>query len=107
MFKKESIKDFFNFKSLITESILKYLFIGCAALGALSAVIAILASWYGAVNMIRYNFGIFLLTLVGSPVLAVIGLAIYLVFLRLTFESVLIRFLTYRELKQINEKVKD
>ena len=107
MFKKEKIKEFLDFKFLITESVLKYLFIALGGLAIISTVFVILASWAGAFSIMRYSFGTFLMTFIGAPVVGIIVLVLYLLLLRLGFESILVRFLTYREVKQINDKTKD
>jgi len=104
MSKKERIKEFLDFKTLITEVVLKYVFIALAALGALVAVVSIFSGWIAAFSAIRWDFFRFLGLFFGTPILSVIVLVVYLFFLRIGFESVLIRFLTYRELRQINEK---
>jgi len=101
---KNKIREFFNFNFLVTESILKYFFIAVTVLSVMGAVVGIFASWIGAFAMIRYNFAAFLVSFVGMPIVIVIGTAFYFIFLRIAFESILIRFLTYREVKQINDK---
>ena len=101
---KQKVIDFINFKSLITEKILKWVFLVLAALMTLGTVIAIFASWVSAFRVIRYSFIRFLGQAIGVPILAVILLAISLVILRIAFESLLIRFLIYRETKELNEK---
>ncbi|MCL2072039.1 MAG: DUF4282 domain-containing protein [Oscillospiraceae bacterium] len=104
MSKKGKIKDFFCFKSLITETILRYVFIALVALATLGSIVGILASWVSAAAMMRYNFFMALLTFVGVPILIVIALALYVVFMRIGFEAILVQFLLYREVKQINDK---
>ena len=104
MFKKENIQDFLNFKSLITEKILKYLYIGVVGLMALGSVIMILVAWVNSFKIIGRNFMGFLTQFVGTPIIVVIGFALFVLFSRLAFEAVLIHFLNYRELKKLNEK---
>jgi len=107
MFKKEKIKDFINFKTLITESVLKWVFLVVIALAALGTIIMILGAWIGAVATMRWNAGAAIGTIIITPILGIIGFAVSALFIRLGFESLLIRFLTYREVKQINEKTKE
>ena len=107
MFKKESIKvtikEFFSFDTLITERVLRNLFIFVTVVAIVATFIGIIAGWVAAFALIRYRFGSFLFMFVGTPVIAAIGLAITLFLMRLSFESVLIRFLLYREVKSIND----
>ena len=114
MFKKDNILEFLNFKTLITEVVLKWIYIVLSALGIIGTFIAILVSWFGAFtalgmigNHFATAFGLFILGFLVTPVGLLIGLAVSLLFLRIGFESLLIRFLTYRELKQVNSKVKE
>ena len=101
------IKNFFNFKTLITESVLKFLYIGLSILAVIATLIGIVGGWISAFAMMANDsVGMGLLTLIGSPIIGIIALAIYLFLFRLLFESVLILFLTYRELKEINSKTK-
>ncbi|MCL1789171.1 MAG: DUF4282 domain-containing protein [Oscillospiraceae bacterium] len=105
MTKKSKIKDFLNFKSLITESILKYVFWVTLALMIIGAIGWILVSLGSAVALIGNGYGFRgLLMLVGMPILILIGLVLSVIFLRIGFEAILVRFLIYREVKQINEK---
>ena len=106
MFKKESIKDFINFKLLITETIWKWAFLVLAAIGAIVAIIATFAGWASAFAAITWNFGVFLGLFVGAPVLSIIAFVFYVFLLRIGFESLLVRFLTYREVRELNEKTK-
>ena len=107
MFKKENIKDFLDFKTLITERVLKYVFIAVGGLATLSTIIMIFSRWADAFRSLKYNFSSFLVQLVAAPVIGIIALVITLFALRLGFEGILVRFLLYREVKQINEKTKD
>ena len=107
MNKKMNFKDFINFKLLITESVVKWLFIIFCVLSALATVISIFIGWFGAFQVISFNFGYFLLAFIGTPIIAIISLFFTIFFFRLACESILVRFLTYRELKEVKEKMKD
>ena len=101
---KQKFNDFINFKLLITEKVLKWVFLVLVALSALGTVIAIIASWISAFRIIRYSFGSFIGSFIGMPILFIIGFAIGIVLLRIGFESLLVRFLIYRETKELNDK---
>lgn len=99
---KEKIKEIFDFKALVTESVLKYVFIGLLGLAALGGIFSILSSWVAA--FASGDIFMLLFLFLGTPIAVVIGFVVYAVVLRIILESILIRFLTYREVKQINEK---
>ena len=101
----EKFKSFFYFKSLITESILRYVFMGLCALSAVTSVIGIISSWVGAFNVLRWSTTAFLSGLIVVPILILVGLAVSIIIMRIMFEAVLVRFLIYREVQQLNEKV--
>lgn len=103
---KQKVKDFIDFKLLITEKILKYFFMVLAGLSALATVISIIVSWIDAFEFIRFGIDRFLNYFLLMPILSVLALAVVLVVLRIAFESILVRFLIYRETKELNEKTK-
>jgi len=102
MFGKQSFKDFLDFKVLISEKFMKYIFIALSALSILGTVGFILFSWYGAFTIIRYSFKTFLWLFLGMPILSILGLVVSLILMRMGFEIVMLLFLIYRELKQKN-----
>jgi hypothetical protein len=86
---------------------MKYLFVYLSSLGALGAMLGILASWIFAFGSIKYNFWVFLGYFLGVPTMIVLGLVFYLLLFRVLFETILILFKTYHELQEINAKVKE
>jgi len=104
MFSEQMIKDFLNFKVLISEKFLKYIFWAISALAIVGAAIWILTSWWNAFNVFRYSFLIALWLFLGQPVLILLGLILYLILLRMGFELILLLFLIYRELKKVSSR---
>ncbi len=102
---KEKLKVLWNFETLITEKIIRYVYIALICLMAFSSLIWVLFSWFLAVQVIRYSFLRFLTLIIGAPIGAIIFLAIYVVLLRLGVEALLVRFRIYHETKEINEKL--
>lgn len=94
------MQDFLNFKTLITEKVLKWIYLVLVAISAIATVFAILASW-----VMAFRTGPFLLHFIFLPVVIVLGVALYMVILRIAFEATLVRFLIYRETKELNEKI--
>lgn len=102
---KKQIKEFFEFKTLITETVLKYVFIGLLGLATLGGIVIILSAWVTA-----FRYGNPLAAIISffiTPIIVVIGLFIYGLLLRIGFESVLVRFSIYREIRQMSKKTED
>lgn len=102
---KEKLKVLWNFETLITEKIIRYVYIALICLMAFSSLIWVLFSWFLAFQVIRYSFLRFLTLFIGAPIGAIIFLAVYVVLLRLGVEALLVRFRIYHETKEINEKL--
>ena len=102
--KKQLIKDYFNFRILITEQIMKFIYMIVSALAVLGAFFGIIASWIGGIAILSESVGFFFVLFFLAPIGVVIGLVFSLVLIRIWFESILVWFLNYRELKEINEK---
>lgn len=101
---KNKLKEFFGFETMVTEKVLKYLFAALVGISAVFTVGSILVSWVGAVRIIRWSFGGFLTGLLVMPLLTILGFALGVLFLRISFETVLILFRIYAELKKVNQK---
>lgn len=99
------MQDFLNFKTLITEKVLKWIYLVLVAISAIATAFIILASWVMAFRMLSDGFGQFILYLILVPVVIVLVVALYMVILRIAFEATLVRFLIYRETKELNEKI--
>ena len=103
MFSKEEIKDFINFKILITETILKYAFMVFIVLCAVGVVVMVIGAWISA---FRIGVGYGLMSLIFAPLVGVIVFGLYIVCFRILFECLLALFLVYREMKALNDKIK-
>jgi hypothetical protein len=103
MLKDINWKDFFDFKVLITETVMKWIFIVMLLLGALGAVIWLIVMWIGAFTVI-HNVGLQILAVIAAPILVAVCLGLYLIFLRIYFEMILVFFKIRGELVKCNEK---
>ena len=110
----QMIHDYFNFKKLYIESVLKFLFtlatVICVVLGSVGLLQALVDLVGGLIDMVRY-FGLeyfpyllgdFMLSILGSVLLAVLGPVV----LRLVYEGTMMLILMVKNVIEINGKIK-
>ena len=103
--KKEFIKNYFNFKFLITEKVMKWAYIVLSVLAVLGSIFGGITSFISSISMIATNAVIAgVATMIFGTIGWIIGAFLALFFLRIFFEFILVFFLTYREMKELNEK---
>ncbi|MCL1948419.1 MAG: DUF4282 domain-containing protein [Turicibacter sp.] len=107
IFNKEAFGAFLKFENLLTEKLLTVLFKIVVILSLVGGGLGILGSWLTAfTSMADYGYTVldFFGNLLFIPLGIILAVAIMIVFLRLGFESMLIHFLNYRELYELNAK---
>ena len=94
-----------GFDTLITEKIIRFVYLAATALMGLSCLLFILGSWKTAFSIIRWSFPSFLGLFLGAPIGGLLAFLIGFISLRLGCEALLVQFLLYRQTKAINDKM--
>ena len=110
----QKLHDYFNFKKLYIESVLKFLFtlatVFCVVMGGVGLLQSVFDLLGGLVDMFAHYGGGYFPYVMGNFVLSVLGCAVFMVLgpvmLRLIYEGIMMFILLVKNVMEINGKLK-
>jgi len=108
MSKKGKVKGFFDFEVLMTERVLKWLYVSLSVIWIFWSFYKMITSWISAISMMVSNYSYQVWTIIQQLVLVplgtFIGLFIGLILIRVAAEALFVIFETNRSLKKEQDK---
>jgi len=108
----QSVHDYFNFKKLYLESVLKFLFtlltVLCIVAGIVSILSAFLNVFDGIGNVIRYGYsiGYVIVPFFGGIFGGILTIVLGTIAIRLAYEGIMMFILLVKNVIEINNKTK-